>query len=175
MKYLYIALLLIVTYIDLFICKYRYGQFGLLTQKSDVYSFGVVLLEIITGQCPGPRDKEDVILVERVRQKMAEHNSNIESIIDGHLRGDYGIDSMWSVFELAKICTHDEPEWRPTMEFVVTELKNALKMEDGRLKEGQNNKSTSTRGVSMNYNVTEIANQNFRIALDMNDQGPELR
>ncbi|KAF3324481.1 LRR receptor-like serine/threonine-protein kinase [Carex littledalei] len=153
----------------------EYGVTGFLTQKSDVYSFGVILLEIITGQRPGPGGLEGVILVERVRQKMAEQNGNIESIIDAQLRGDYGIDSMWSVFELARKCTHDEPEPRPTMEFVVTELKNALKMEDGRLKEGQNNQSTRTRGSNINYNVTEIANQNFRIALETNDQGPDMR
>lgn len=176
--------------IDLFILKYRYGQFGFLSQKSDVYSFGVVILEIITGQKPvleGPEGgstkrwpNETVIsqvnLVERVGQQMAQQNSNIESIIDVRLRGNYSIDSVRSVFELARKCTHDEPEPRPTMEFVVAELKYALKMEQDRLNCGQNDWSTNNQGVNRNSSVaTGITNQNLRTALDTFGGGPALR
>ncbi|KAJ4749749.1 Leucine-rich repeat protein kinase family protein [Rhynchospora pubera] len=44
-----------------------YFAMGFVTQKSDVYSFGVILLEIITGEHPGVRGPDGVILAERVR------------------------------------------------------------------------------------------------------------
>lgn len=129
----------------------------------------------MTGQRPGPGGPEGVILIEHVRQHMAEQNSELESIIDVRLQGDYGLDSVWSVFELARGCTQDEPEQRPTMEFVITELKNALTMEDDRLKNGQNKQSTNNQGANRTSIAAEFANQKLRSVLDIFGHGPDLR
>ncbi|KAJ4780577.1 Leucine-rich repeat protein kinase family protein [Rhynchospora pubera] len=98
-----------------------------LTEKSDVYSFGVVLLEIITGKqpvCQGPQMGPD--LIQFVQQRLL--NGNIEHILDPNIGGQYSINSIWKVADLALRCT-DSPARRPDMTEIVTELKETLNLE----------------------------------------------
>ncbi|KAJ1689486.1 hypothetical protein LUZ63_013641 [Rhynchospora breviuscula] len=104
-----------------------YASSSELTEKSDVYSFGVVLLEIVTGRSPilhGPHSGQH--LTQFVQQRLSK--GNIETILDPNMGGQYNINSIWKVADLALRCT-DQPAKRPDMTTVVTELKESLELE----------------------------------------------
>ncbi|XP_078153184.1 putative LRR receptor-like serine/threonine-protein kinase At1g51880 [Carex rostrata] len=105
----------------------HYASTSQLIERSDVYSFGVVLLEIVTGKmpiCQGPQGREH--LTKFVQKKISK--GNIESILDPYMGGQYNINSIWKVAELALRCT-DLPDKRPDMTQVVAELKETLSLE----------------------------------------------
>ncbi|CAM8883476.1 unnamed protein product [Rhodiola kirilowii] len=90
--------------------EYTYYRTQRLNEKSDVYSFGVVLLEIIT--------------------------SDVKSIVDARLQGDYDVNSAWKAIELAMYCVSSTSIKRPTMSQVVSELNQCLEMEVTRKSQG---------------------------------------
>ncbi|KAL6846965.1 hypothetical protein ACP4OV_022818 [Aristida adscensionis] len=100
-----------------------------LSEKSDVYSFGVVLLELITGQPAAVpvSDTETIHIAWWVSQKLA--MGNIESIIDPRMGGEYDVNSVWKVAELALRCKGRSSQERPTMTDVAVELKESLELE----------------------------------------------
>ncbi|XXG57215.1 hypothetical protein AAC387_Pa03g4429 [Persea americana] len=102
-----------------------------LTQKSDVYSFGVVLLELITGQPAVIRnaDNEKRTLVDWASPIIA--GGDIQAVVDPRLEGDYNINSLWKVAEIALACTSPRSIERPSMRDIVTELKYYLETETG--------------------------------------------
>jgi serine/threonine protein kinase len=104
----------------------EYYNTSRLSEKSDVYSFGVVLLELITGQPPAvPITSTDSIHIALwVRQKLS--MGNIESIVDPRMGGEYDVNSVWKVAELALQCKERPSRERPTMTQVVMELKETL-------------------------------------------------
>ncbi|XP_078153173.1 putative LRR receptor-like serine/threonine-protein kinase At4g20450 [Carex rostrata] len=107
-----------------------YALTSQLIERSDVYSFGVVLLEIVTGKmpiCQGPQGSEH--LTQFVQQRLSK--GNIESILDPYMGGQYNINSIWKVSELALRCT-DVPDKRPDMTQIVAELKESLILEMSR-------------------------------------------
>ncbi|KAJ3678979.1 hypothetical protein LUZ61_021143 [Rhynchospora tenuis] len=104
-----------------------YASTSQLTEKSDVYSFGVVMLEIVTSKSPilqGPKGSEH--LTQFVQQRLS--RGKIESILDPNMGGQYNINSIWKVADLALKCT-DHPAKRPDMTAIVTDLKEALNLE----------------------------------------------
>ncbi|RWR78139.1 putative LRR receptor-like serine/threonine-protein kinase isoform X3 [Cinnamomum micranthum f. kanehirae] len=100
-----------------------------LTQKSDVYSFGVVLLELITGQPAIIRnaDYEKRTLVDWASPIIA--GGDIQAVVDRRLEGDYNINSLWKVAEIALACTSPRSIERPSMSDIVTELKYYIETE----------------------------------------------
>lgn len=87
-----------------------------LNEKSDVYSFGVVLLEVFTGQ--------PVII------RADDHeSSHVSQWVDSRLGGEFQINSAWKAVELATACVCQNSMQRPTMNQVVTELKECLALE----------------------------------------------
>ncbi|KAF0887598.1 hypothetical protein E2562_002315 [Oryza meyeriana var. granulata] len=107
----------------------EYYNTSRLSEKSDVYSFGVVLLEIITGQPPAVpiNDNESIHIAQWVRQKLSD--GNIESVADPRMGGEYDINSVWKVAELALNCKEQPSRERPSMTDVVAELKESLELE----------------------------------------------
>ncbi|TVU49666.1 hypothetical protein EJB05_00990, partial [Eragrostis curvula] len=107
----------------------EYYHTSQLSEKSDVYSFGVVLLELITGQPPAVpiSDTEVIHIAQWVRQKLSE--GNIEAIADPRMGGEYDINSVWKVVELALQCKEQPSQTRPAMNDVVVELKECLELE----------------------------------------------
>ncbi|KAJ4771485.1 Leucine-rich repeat protein kinase family protein [Rhynchospora pubera] len=105
----------------------EYYQSYQLSEKSDVFSFGVVLLEIITGKPPIIAGPEGGHLAKWVNQKLS--RGDIESIVDPRMHGQYDINSVWKVTELARKCTELSSAQRPTMSVTVAELKESLDLE----------------------------------------------
>jgi serine/threonine protein kinase len=107
----------------------EYYHTSQLSEKSDVYSFGVVLLELITGQPPAVpvSNTESIHVTLWVRQKLSE--GDIMSIVDPRMGGEYDVNSLWKVAELALRCKEEPSRKRPTMTEVVVELKECLELE----------------------------------------------
>ena len=89
-----------------------------------MFSFGVVLLELITGQPSVIEGPEGFHLKKWVNQKLS--RGDIESIADPRMHGQYDINSVWKVTDLARKCTDDSSAPRPTMSAVVIELKEKI-------------------------------------------------
>ncbi|KAK3140033.1 hypothetical protein QOZ80_5AG0394450 [Eleusine coracana subsp. coracana] len=104
----------------------EYYNTSRISEKSDVYSFGVVLLELITGQPPAVTisDTESIHIPRWVREKLSV--GEIESIADRRMGGEYDVNSVWKVAELALQCIERPSHERPTMTEVVLELKESL-------------------------------------------------
>ncbi|KAM0828338.1 hypothetical protein ACQ4PT_067619 [Festuca glaucescens] len=100
------------------------------TTKSDVYSFGVVLLELVTGKPAILREPEPINIIWWARQRLAQ--GNIEAVVDGRMRGDYDVNSVWKVADIALKCTAHSSIQRPTMTDVVVQLHECIELENGR-------------------------------------------
>eukprot|EP00253_Pinus_taeda_P017253 PITA_17253 len=106
----------------------RYATTRNLTEKSDVYSFGVVIFEIISGKEPVDTNVsgENSHIVSWGRSMIRE--GNIEGILDKRVVREVNISAMWKVAELAMLCTENQPNERPTMNEVVSELKESIRL-----------------------------------------------
>ncbi|URE14857.1 receptor-like serine threonine-protein kinase [Musa troglodytarum] len=98
-----------------------------LSEKSDVYSFGVILLELITAEPPILIGRQNAHIVQWVRERLA--NGNIEDVVDSKLQGEYDVNSVWKVADIAFRCTSQASHQRPSMTNVVAELKESLALE----------------------------------------------
>ncbi|TVU49664.1 hypothetical protein EJB05_00988, partial [Eragrostis curvula] len=107
----------------------EYYHTSQLSEKTDVYSFGVVLLELVTGRPPAVlvNSTESIHIAQWVRQKLSE--GDITSIVDPTMLGEYDMNSVWKVAELALKCKEEPSRKRPTMTDVVVELKECLDLE----------------------------------------------
>uniref|UniRef100_A0A803L388 Protein kinase domain-containing protein n=1 Tax=Chenopodium quinoa TaxID=63459 RepID=A0A803L388_CHEQI len=105
----------------------EYAQFGEVTPKVDVFAFGVVLYELISAKPAIVRENNSVAesrsLVALFEDVPNHPDPNeICKLIDPNLGDDYPLDSVRQVAELAKACTHENPELRPSMKSVVVAL-----------------------------------------------------
>ncbi|KAG4945097.1 hypothetical protein JHK87_041104 [Glycine soja] len=129
-----------------------------LTEKSDVYSFGVVLLEIITSKpaITKNQEKDKTHISQWVSSLVAK--GDIKSIVDSRLEGDFDNNSVWKAVEIAAACVSPNPNRRPIISVIVTELKESLAMELARTKYGGPDSRDSVKPVTMNLN-TEFSPQ----------------
>uniref|UniRef100_A0A5K0VR95 Serine-threonine/tyrosine-protein kinase catalytic domain-containing protein n=1 Tax=Nymphaea colorata TaxID=210225 RepID=A0A5K0VR95_9MAGN len=107
---------------------FRYSITCTATVKSDVYSFGVVLLEIISGQRPILFSAGKPLHIAQWAKSLL-YTGDLLGIVDGRIEGRYSIKSIRRVADVAVRCTSDRGEDRPTMTFIVQELKEALQMD----------------------------------------------
>ncbi|MCD7472899.1 hypothetical protein HAX54_014316 [Datura stramonium] len=106
----------------------EYGQFGDVSPKIDVYAFGVVLYELISARQAitkaseiATESKGLVALFEAVLNEV-DPREGIRKLVDPKLGDDYPLDSVWKVALLAKTCTHENPQLRPSMRSIVVAL-----------------------------------------------------
>jgi serine/threonine protein kinase len=100
-----------------------------LTTKSDVYSFGVVLLELVTGKQAILREPMPINIILWVRQRLAQ--GNIEAVVDTRMSGDYDVNGVWKVADIALKCTAQASVQRPSMTDVVAQLQECIALENG--------------------------------------------
>ncbi|KAK2983852.1 hypothetical protein RJ640_008528 [Escallonia rubra] len=103
----------------------EYRSYGRLTAKSDVYSFGVVLLVIITGR---PAIANGTTHITQWVSSMLQ-KGDVTYIVDPKLKGDFDVISVQKAVALARACVVGPSTTRPTMNHVVTELKECLAAE----------------------------------------------
>ncbi|KAF4399555.1 hypothetical protein G4B88_022638, partial [Cannabis sativa] len=108
----------------------EYAQYGDVSPKVDVYAFGVVLYELISAKEAVVRTKESptsteskalVALFEDVLTQ-PDSKEDLIKLIDPRLGQNYPFDSVLKMAQLAKACTHDSPQLRPSMRSIVVAL-----------------------------------------------------
>ncbi|KAF3776349.1 putative LRR receptor-like serine/threonine-protein kinase [Nymphaea thermarum] len=106
----------------------EYYSTNMVTKKSDVYSFGVVLFELMTG-CPPLFNVSDerFHIVQWATARLA--RGDIHNVADPKLKGQYNVNSMWKVADIAMSCTSQATHTRPHMSDVVNQLREAVEVE----------------------------------------------
>uniref|UniRef100_A0A803LB77 Uncharacterized protein n=1 Tax=Chenopodium quinoa TaxID=63459 RepID=A0A803LB77_CHEQI len=105
----------------------EYAQFGDVSPKVDVFAFGVVLFELISGKEAVVKGSESSLqpqgLATLFQDAYSESDPNsICKLVDPRLGEDYPLDSVLKMVELARACTHENPDLRPTMRSVAVAL-----------------------------------------------------
>ncbi|KAK8460117.1 hypothetical protein SEVIR_2G280401v4 [Setaria viridis] len=118
----------------------EYARYGEVSPKVDVYAFGIVLYELISAKEAIVRSTEftdttSLVCLFEETLSMPNPTEALEELIDPRLAGDYPVDSVLKMANLAKSCTHEEPSMRPTMRSVVVALM-ALSSKDNELTRG---------------------------------------
>ncbi|KAM7471800.1 hypothetical protein LguiA_009983 [Lonicera macranthoides] len=98
-----------------------------LTEKSDVYGFGIVLLEIVAGRPAIAKTQDKTHIIQWVSAKL--QKGDVKYIVDPRLREEFDVNSVWKAVELAMSCVSRTSTKRPTMNYVVMELKECLAVE----------------------------------------------
>ncbi|XP_010246125.1 PREDICTED: putative leucine-rich repeat receptor-like protein kinase At2g19210 isoform X2 [Nelumbo nucifera] len=129
----------------------EYYNSNKLNEKSDVYGFGIVLLELITGRPALVGSDTMIHIVQWVGPLFV--RGEIKGIVDQRLQGDYNINSIWKVLEIAMACTAPTSIQRPIMTNVLVELKESLEIQTAnnmswKVKEELETKSTASFGMS---------------------------
>nr|GMD02913.1 lysm domain receptor-like kinase 3 [Ipomoea batatas] len=106
----------------------EYAQYGDVSPKIDVYAFGVVLYELISAKEAIVKTNEVVsearglvALFEDVLDR-ADPAEGIRKLVDPRLGDDCPLDSVCKMAHLAKACTHENPQLRPSMRSIVVAL-----------------------------------------------------
>ncbi|KAK8553743.1 hypothetical protein V6N13_072682 [Hibiscus sabdariffa] len=97
------------------------------TPRTDVFAFGAFLLEVACGRRPietQSQTSEDVILVDWVYACWSK--GDILEAKDLNLGSDYVAEEVELVLKLGLLCSHSEPEARPTMRQVVQFLEGDI-------------------------------------------------
>ncbi|GJU52669.1 kinase-like domain, phloem protein 2-like protein, partial [Tanacetum coccineum] len=102
----------------------KYKKTGGMTHKSDVYSFGVVLFEVLCGRSAVLPDEK---LGEGLLSKLVK--SNLDDMIDPHLRKQMHPESLKIFSETAYCCVKEERADRPYIDQVVKTLEKAFELQ----------------------------------------------
>ncbi|PKI74327.1 hypothetical protein CRG98_005303 [Punica granatum] len=99
---------------------------GRATKATDVFAFGAFLLEVATGRRPiEARGTEDLILVDWVYSCWSKGGAILEAR-DPNLGDEFVAKEVELVLKLGLVCSHAEPEVRPTMRQVVQYLEGDM-------------------------------------------------
>ncbi|XP_024982801.1 chitin elicitor receptor kinase 1-like [Cynara cardunculus var. scolymus] len=106
----------------------EYAQYGEVSPKVDVYAFGVVLFELISAKDAIVKASDSVTeskglvgLFEEVLSA-SDPGEGLRKVVDPRLGADYPLDSVRKVAQLARACTHENPQLRPSMRSIVVAL-----------------------------------------------------
>ncbi|CAI5993826.1 unnamed protein product [Closterium sp. NIES-65] len=108
----------------------EYAMSGIYTAKSDVYSFGVVLLELLTGRKPvDPSKPKPESSLVRWAAPLLHNPQELESILDSKIAGPLPDAARLAAFaEVITRCIQPEPEFRPSMSKIVSDLNHKVKV-----------------------------------------------
>ncbi|KAL0739147.1 hypothetical protein Bca4012_015357 [Brassica carinata] len=158
----------------------RYYNTFKLNEKSDVYSFGIVLLEIITGRrsIMKTEDGDKMNVVHYVEPFL--EIGDIDGLVDPRLHGDFSSNSAWKLIEIAMSCVKDRGVHRPTMNQIVSDLKQCLAAELAREPQSlHEKKENSTKTIPVRkYSISDYISSSGSVSLtfgDNNTYGPTAR
>ncbi|KAL6890137.1 hypothetical protein ACP4OV_008900 [Aristida adscensionis] len=104
----------------------EYIKTGRPSVKTDIFGYGVMLLEIVTGEraiafFPDRMEGAgEIMLIDQVKLCMEE--GRLHDIVDHNLDGVYNFNELEKITQIALLCTHMEPDQRPSMSEVVQML-----------------------------------------------------
>ncbi|XP_062095549.1 L-type lectin-domain containing receptor kinase IV.1-like [Humulus lupulus] len=112
----------------------EHARTGKATTSSDVFSFGAVLLEVACGRRPIERrgtKTEEMILVDWVFSCWS-RGRIIEAMDSNLIESDSSVlgEEVELVLKLGLLCSHSEPEVRPSMKQVVSFLERHVPLPD---------------------------------------------
>ncbi|KAF9688274.1 hypothetical protein SADUNF_Sadunf02G0180600 [Salix dunnii] len=106
----------------------EYAQYGDVSPKVDVYALGVVLYELISAKeaivktnGSSAESRGLVALFEDVLNQ-PDPREDLRKVVDPRLGEDYPLDSVCKMAQLAKACTQENPQLRPSMRSIVVAL-----------------------------------------------------
>ncbi|PSS16134.1 LysM domain receptor-like kinase [Actinidia chinensis var. chinensis] len=106
----------------------EYAQYGDVSPKVDVYAFGVVLYELISAKeaivkasASMAESKGLVAFFDEVLGQ-PDPTEDLRNLVDPRLEENYPIDSVCKMAQLAKACTQENPQLRPSMRSIVVAL-----------------------------------------------------
>ncbi|MQL87509.1 hypothetical protein Taro_020054, partial [Colocasia esculenta] len=106
----------------------EYAQYGEVSPKIDVYAFGVVLYELVSAKGAIVKTNESetesrglVGLFESALSQ-SDPREHLAKLVDQRLADNYPIDSVYKMAQLAKACTQENPQLRPSMRTIVVAL-----------------------------------------------------
>uniref|UniRef100_A0A6N2MYP6 non-specific serine/threonine protein kinase n=2 Tax=Salix viminalis TaxID=40686 RepID=A0A6N2MYP6_SALVM len=106
----------------------EYAQYGDVSPKVDVYALGVVLYELISAKeaivktnGSSAESRGLVGLFEEVLNQ-PDPKEDLRKVVDPRLGEDYPLDSVCKMAQLAKACTQENPQLRPSMRSIVVAL-----------------------------------------------------
>ncbi|KAK4275998.1 hypothetical protein QN277_019001 [Acacia crassicarpa] len=106
----------------------EYAQYGDVSPKVDVYAFGVVLFELISAKeaivktTQSDADSKGLVTMFHGVLDQPDPTEDLCKLVDPRLGDDYAIDSVLKMAQLAKACTQENPQLRPTMRSIVVAL-----------------------------------------------------
>ncbi|EEF44235.1 conserved hypothetical protein [Ricinus communis] len=93
------------------------------TAKSDVFSFGIVVLEVVSGRravdltCPD----DQIILLDWIR-RLSDDGKLLQAGDNRLQDGSYALSDMERLIHLGLLCTVNNPQFRPSMKWIVQTL-----------------------------------------------------
>ncbi|ESW18020.1 hypothetical protein PHAVU_006G006700 [Phaseolus vulgaris] len=106
----------------------EYAQYGDVSPKVDVYAFGVVLYELISAKeaivktNDSAVDSKGLVALFDGVFGQPDPTEDLCKLVDPRLGDNYPIDSVRKMAQLAKACTQDNPQLRPSMRSIVVAL-----------------------------------------------------
>lgn len=106
----------------------EYAQYGDVSPKVDVYAFGVVLYELISAKDAIVRGNDSAAeskgLVAMFEEAFNQPDpvEGLSKLVDPRLGDDRPIDSVRKLAQLARACTLENPQLRPSMRSIVVAL-----------------------------------------------------
>ncbi|KAL9347612.1 hypothetical protein Peur_058978 [Populus x canadensis] len=106
----------------------KYAQYGDVSPKLDVFAFGVVLYELISAKeaivkaNDSSAESRGLIALFDDVLNQPDPGEDLRKLVDPRLGEDYPLDSVRKVAQLAKACTHENPQARPSMRSIVVAL-----------------------------------------------------
>ncbi|KAI8012265.1 LysM domain receptor-like kinase 3 [Camellia lanceoleosa] len=106
----------------------EYAQYGDVSPKVDVYAFGVVLYELISAKEAIVKASESMPesrgLIGLFDEVLTQPDPGVDlpKLVDPRLGDNYPLDSVRKMAQLAKACTQENPQLRPSMRSIVVAL-----------------------------------------------------
>lgn len=106
----------------------EYAQYGDVSTKVDVYAFGVVLYELISAKeaivklNDSASETRGLVALFDDALSHPDPKEDLKKLVDQRLGEDYPIESIHKMAQLAKACTQENPQLRPSMRSIVVAL-----------------------------------------------------
>ncbi|XP_010046263.2 lysM domain receptor-like kinase 3 isoform X1 [Eucalyptus grandis] len=106
----------------------EYAQYGDVSPKVDVYAFGVVLYELISAKEAivkangSVADSRGLVALFEEVLDQPDPRADLRKLVDPKLGDNYPLDSVWKIAQLARGCTKENPQLRPSMRAIVVAL-----------------------------------------------------